>query len=149
DFYAVSRYDDVERGLLDRETFISGRGAVLEMIKSNFTIPNGVFIFEDPPRHTVHRGLVSRVFTPKKMAALEPQIRSFCADCLDPLVGAGGFDLIARLGSQMPMRVISMLLGIPVRDQEAIRDHVDANLRTEAGEPMQSTDGLSGEVFAE
>ena len=79
DFYAVSRFDDVERGLIDRETFISGRGAILELIKANIEIPPGVFIFEDPPVHTVHRGLLSRVFTPRKMAALEPKIREFCA----------------------------------------------------------------------
>jgi cytochrome P450 len=151
DFYAVSRYDDVERGLVDRDTYISGRGAVLEIIKANFPIPKGVFIFEDPPLHTVHRGLLSRVFTPKKMAALEPQARKFCADCLDPLIGAGGFDFVADLGSQMPMRMISMLLGIPEQDQEAVRDHVNAGLRTEAGKPMASKpdDALSGAIFAE
>src|SRR6478735_686188 len=67
DFYAVSRYEDVERGLKDRETYISGRGAILELIKADITMPPGVIIFEDPPIHTMHRGLLSRVFTPKKM----------------------------------------------------------------------------------
>ena len=133
DFFAVSRYDDVERGLKDRETYISGRGAILELIKADIEMPPGVIIFEDPPMHTVHRGLLSRVFTPKKMNALEPQIREFCAASLDPLVGAGRFDFVADLGAQMPMRVIGMLLGIPEQDQEAIREHVDASLRTEAG----------------
>ena len=66
DFYAVSRYDDVERGLVDRETYISGRGAVLELIKADMELPPGTLIFEDPPVHTVHRSLLSRVFTPKK-----------------------------------------------------------------------------------
>ena len=151
DFFAVSRYDDVERGLKDRETYISGRGAVLEIIKADIEMPPGVFIFEDPPIHTVHRGLLSRVFTPKKMNALEPQVREFCAASLDPLVGTGRFDFVADLGAQMPMRVIGMLLGIPEQDQEAIRDHVDASLRTEAGEPMQTSldDALSGAMFAD
>ena len=49
DFYAVSRYEDVERGLKDRETFISGRGGILELIKSGIQIPPGTVIFEDPP----------------------------------------------------------------------------------------------------
>lgn len=148
DFYAVSRFDDVERALLDPKTYSSGRGAILELIKANIQIPPGVLLFEDPPVHTVHRGLLSRVFTPRKVAALEPQIREFCARSLDPLVGARRFDFIADLGAQMPMRVIGMLLGIPERDQEAIRDSVDANLRTEAGKPMQRSD-ISGEMFAE
>ena len=151
DFFAVSRYDDVERGLKDRETYISGRGAILELIKANLEMPPGVIIFEDPPIHTVHRGLLSRVFTPKKMNALEPQVREFCAASLDPLVGTGRFDFVADLGAQMPMRVIGMLLGIPEQDQEAIREHVDASLRTEAGEPMTSSVDaiLSGEIFAD
>ena len=61
------------------------------------------------------------------MTELEPKIREFCARSLDPLVGAGDFDFIADLGAQMPMRVIGMLLGIPEGDQEAVRDHVDAD----------------------
>ena len=77
DFYAVSRYDDVERGLVDRTTFISGRGGVLEIIKAGIEMPPGIVIFEDPPTHTIHRSLMSRVFTPRKVAALEPQIRAF------------------------------------------------------------------------
>ena len=148
DFYAVSRFDDVDRALLDPKTFISGRGAILELIKADITIPPGVLLFEDPPIHTIHRGLLSRVFTPRKVAALEPKIREFCAQCLDPLVGAGRFDFVADIGAQMPMRTIGMLLGIPEEDQESIRDSVDAHLRTEAGKPMRRTE-ISGEMFAE
>ena len=75
DFYALSRFEDVERGLVDRDTYISGRGAILELIKAGIEIPSGVLVFEDPPIHTVHRGLLSRVFTPKKMNALEDKVR--------------------------------------------------------------------------
>ena len=70
------------------------------------------------------------MFTPRKVAALEPKIREFCARSLDPLIGGDGFDFIADLGAQMPMRVIGMLLGIPEPDQESIRDNSDASLRT-------------------
>ena len=151
DFYAVSRFEDVERGLVDPKTYISSRGAILELIKANIEIPPGVVIFEDPPVHTVHRGLMSRVFTPRRVAELEPRIREFCRRSLDPLVGAGRFDFVADLGAQMPMRVIGMLLGIPEQDQETIRDRVDANLRTEAGKPMRTSaqEVLNGEMFAD
>ena len=150
DFYAVSRFEDVERGLHDRETYISGRGAIIELIKANIVFPPGVLIFEDPPIHTVHRTLLSRVFTPRKVAALEPKIREFCARSLDPLVGTGRFDFIADLGAQMPMRTIGMLLGIPEQDQESVRDSVDASLRTKAGKPMQFSErSVSGEMFAD
>jgi len=150
DFYAVSRFEDVERGLRDREIYISGRGAIIELIKANIAFPPGVLIFEDPPIHTVHRTLLSRVFTPRKVAALEPKIREFCARSLDPLVGTGRFDFIADLGAQMPMRTIGMLLGIPEQDQESVRDSVDASLRTKAGKPMQFSErSVSGEMFAD
>ena len=56
DFYAVSRFEDVQRGLLDRQIFSSARGSVLEFIKANIEIPPGIVIFEDPPLHDVHRG---------------------------------------------------------------------------------------------
>jgi cytochrome P450 len=150
DFFAVSRYEDVERGFKDRATFISGRGGILELIKSGIEIPSGTVIFEDPPTHTIHRSLLSRVFTPRKVAALEPRIRQYCADALDPLIGRGGFDLVRDFAAQMPMRVIGMLLGIPDQDQEAVRDRVDATLRTEAGRPMQQAHAFaSGDMFAE
>ena len=151
DFFAVSRYEDVERGLVDRDTYISGRGAILELIRADIEMPPGVVIFEDPPVHTVHRSLLSRVFTPKKMNALEPKIRELCAASLDPLVGTGRFDFVADLGAQMPMRVIGLLLGIPEQDQDKVRKHVDASLRTEAGKPMEYSqhDFLTGSIFGD
>jgi len=136
DFFAVSRFDDVQQGLIDRETFSSARGSVLEFIKANIEMPPGIVIFEDPPLHDIHRGLLSRVFTPKKMIALEHKVRGFCARVLDPLVGAGRFDFVADLGAQIPMRTIGMLLGVPESDQEEARNLADASLRTDPGKPM-------------
>ena len=89
EFFALSRWADVEAAMLDWDTYRSGRGSILEMIRANVEIPSGVILMEDPPVHTGHRSLLSRVFTPKKMLALEPQVRAFCAEVLDPLVGAG------------------------------------------------------------
>jgi cytochrome P450 len=129
EFFALSRFDDVERASIEWKTYISGRGTVLELIKSGMEMPPGSIIFEDPPEHDIHRALLGRVFTPRKVSALEPKIRAFCARTLDPLVGAGGFDFIGDLGAQMPMRTIGMLLGIPEQDQEAIRDRIDQGLR--------------------
>ena len=134
DFYAVSRFNDVERCLLDVETYRCGRGTVLELIRANIEFPPGNILFEDPPLHDVHRGLMSRVFTPKKMNAIEPKVREFCARSLDPLVGAGGFDFVSDLGAQVPMRAIGYLLGIPEEDQVAIREQIDEGLRLEEGQ---------------
>jgi cytochrome P450 len=149
DFYAFSRFADVDTGLVDHGTFSSARGIILELIKANLDIPPGMLIMEDPPIHDVHRKLLARMFTPRKIAALEPKIREFCAQSLDPLIGSGRIDFVADLGAQMPMKVISMLLGIPEDDQEFIRDRTNAQLRTEAGKPMNAEHGLAtGEIFA-
>jgi len=151
DFYAISRFADVNKALVDHETFSSARGAIIELIKANIEIPPGTVIFEDPPIHDIHRKLLARMFTPRKVNALEPVIREYCAQSLDPLIGADRFDFVADLGAQMPMKVISALLGIPEDDQEMIRDHANAQLRTEAGKPMKHEDGgamVLGEVFA-
>jgi cytochrome P450 len=148
DFYAVSRFEDVQRGLLDRQIFSSARGSVLEFIKANIEIPPGIVIFEDPPLHDVHRGLLSRVFTPKKMLALEEKVREFCGRVLDPLVGAGRLDFVADLGEQIPMRTIGMLLGVPESDQEEARDRANASLRTDPGKPMEvSADNIGQADF--
>ncbi|WP_370486861.1 cytochrome P450 [Mycobacterium sp. pV006] len=144
DFYALSRFDDVNKALIDHETFISGRGALLEIIKSGMEIPPGTLIFEDPPIHNIHRNLLSRMFTPRKVLALEPQIREFTARCLDPLVGTGKFDFVNDLGEQMPMRVIGMLLGIPEEHQRRVTEHGEATLQKDNVDAM-----ATGEVFAE
>ena len=149
DFFALSRFADVNKAVIDHVTYSSARGVILELIKANLEIPSGMLIFEDPPIHDVHRKLLSRMFTPRKIGALEPMIRDFCAQLLDPLVGSGRFDFVKDLGAIMPMKVISMLLGIPENDQEYIRDRANAQLRTEAGKPMKAVErGLSvGEQF--
>jgi cytochrome P450 len=151
DFYAISRFEDVDSAIVDNKTFISGKGAILEIIKADMEIPPGTLIFEDPPIHDIHRKLLARMFTPRKINALEPQIREYCARSLDPIVGTGSFDFVKDFGAQMPMRVIGMLLGIPEEDQEAIRDRSNETMRTEAGKPMKITqDGFdTGEIFAQ
>jgi cytochrome P450 len=142
DFFAVSRYDDVERCMVDWQTYSSAKGSVLEFIKAGVQMPPGMFIFEDPPDHGLHRGLLSRVFTPRRLAAIEPQVRAFAARSLDGLVGNGGFDFIADLGTEIPMRTIGMLLGVPEEDQQTLRDHIDAGLHLADGVmPDPSVDG--------
>lgn len=151
DFWALSRHADVERALIDWETFSSSRGDILEIVQSGVELPSGVVLFEDPPLHAMHRGLMSRVFTPKKMGALEGQVREFCARCLDPLVGGDRFDFVKDLGVEMPMKVIGMLLGIPDSATTAVRDRSNAVLRTKRGKPMEvKPDAIAnGQIFAE
>ncbi len=152
DFWALSRHTDVESALLNWSTFSNRRSDILELVKSDFDMPKGVMMFEDPPEHTLLRGLMSRVFTPRRMAEIEDQIRQYCVNCLDPLVGSDGFDVIAELAAMMPMRVIGMLLGIPESEQVSVRDANDANLRTKPGAPMKVADPdriADGRIYAD
>ena len=137
DFYAVSRAVDVDSALADWKTFSSSRGPILEIIKAGIEIPPGTLLMEDPPAHDLHRALLARVFTPRRISSLEPQIRALCTRSLDRLAGAGSFDFMTDFANEVPMRVIGMLLGIPEPDQEAIRERTDANLRTEPGQQMK------------
>ena len=124
-FYALSRYEDVARELPNWATYRSGRGTTMDIIMSGLEVPPGVILFEDPPLHDLHRRVLSRVFTPRRMEAIEPLARRYCERALDQLVGSSRFDFIADLGAQIPMRTIGYLLGIPEEGQQAVRDNTN------------------------
>ena len=145
DFYAVSRFADIENVLVDRETFVSHRGVVLGLLRSGLEFP-GTMIFEDPPAHTIHRALLSRMFTSLRVAGLEAEIRDLCARLMDPLIGSGGFDAVAEIASIVPMRVIGMLIGIPDEDQAGLRDRMLGD-RDREGQSIEQR--LSGDLFAD
>lgn len=150
DFYLLSRYDDCEQMMRDRDTFVSKHGNLLEFISPETTYPSGMFIYEDPPLHAQHRGILTRVFTPKKMSALEPKIREYSARTLDRFLEGGEFDFIEHLGAEMPIRVIGMLLGIPDEDLKEVQKFTDDRLTVEPGQPMEKkTDyDYEGTMFA-
>lgn len=90
-FFALSRFDDCQRGLSDTDTFHSGQGVILEVIKAGHRMPPGFFIAEDAPSHPAYRSVLAKTFTAPRMAQLERKIREFYARTLDPLVGARPF----------------------------------------------------------
>lgn len=144
-FYALSRYEDVRQGLGDHETFSSARGGILEIIQNDIQLPAGTFIFEDPPQHTAHRAVVQRIFAPRRMLGLEDKVREITVNCLDQLIGRDEFDFIGDIGTQIPMRVIGVLLGIPEEDFDEVRETVDAAMRTEEGKPKDYDGALNTE----
>src|SRR5262249_42956319 len=112
DFWALSRFDDVQAAHADSKGFLSGRGTVLELMGSEMG-PQASIIFMDPPEHDVLRALVSRAFTPRRVGELEARVRQVCGDLLDRHVGGPGFDYVVQFAQQLPSTVISMLLGVP------------------------------------
>ena len=147
-FYAVSRADDVQRVIVDRANFSSANATVLEWLLAGIEVPPGMFIWEDAPRHTRHRGVLSRVFTPRRVAEIEPQVRAFTRRTLDRLVGRDEFDFVADIGVHIPIRVIGMVLGIPEDDQQSIRDESAIASHNEAGQPAEHTP-LDGHLYEE
>jgi cytochrome P450 len=146
DFYALSRRDDVEAALVNRAVFISGRGSSFNVLKADMEIPPGTVIFEDPPTHGIHRSLMSRMFTPRAVSALEPKVRELVGGILERYEGAKTFDFVDDLGAIIPTRVIGMLMGIPEQDQFDVRDHFESQ-RTEGRQ--EDLNHLSGAFFAD
>jgi cytochrome P450 len=135
DFWALSRFADVEAAHRDPKTFISGRGTVLEQMGPDLAA-TGMMIFLDPPEHDRLRQLVSRAFTNRRVTELEDHIREVCAGYLDPYVGSGGFDYVQDFGARLPSTIISTLLGVPEADREHVRHLIDTIFHIEPGVGM-------------
>jgi cytochrome P450 len=142
DFYALSRFEDVENALKDRVVFSSKKGVILDMIQADFEMPPGTLIHDEPPIHTIHRALLSRVFTPRAMTAIEPAVRAFCAERLDQLMGRDSFDFVLEFAQFVPMRVFGMLLGIGEEDQLRVIEHVERGINNADGTPREYDDSF-------
>jgi hypothetical protein len=146
-FWVLSRFDDVLEGFRDFETFSSAGGIALEnrreINRKNRDVQQMIEL--DPPEHTSFRKLVSRVFTGRRVAAMEEEIRGIVDSHIDIVVGRGGCDLVEDITGPFPMDVISALLGIPESDRLALRRHADKLLIREDGSmtiPQAAADGM-------
>jgi cytochrome P450 len=133
DFWALSRFDDVEAAHRDPKTFSSAHGTVLELMQDE-PFDTGQMIFMDPPDHTRLRALVSRAFTPRRIGQLEGRIRELCGDFLDR--AGSSFDYVQDFGARLPAMVIASLLGVPVEDQDRVRHLIDTVFHIEPGVGM-------------
>lgn len=137
DFYALSRYDDVLNGLVDNETFRSGHGIVLEMITPEPYENIDMMIMKDPPEHTRLRKLVSRAFTPRRIAELEGRITEICGAFLDTVRDQDEFDYIATFAGLLPPTVILALVGYPEGHANQFRELANITLHVEEGSTHQ------------
>ncbi|MCZ6783477.1 MAG: cytochrome P450 [Proteobacteria bacterium] len=132
-FWALTRFDDCLDAFVDWRTYSSASGTVLELMDKPVGGP--LMIFMDPPRQTLLRNLVSKAFTPRRVAALEPQIREIAVRYLEPLVGRERCDIVAEFTAKLPMDVISTLLGISPADRDAVRGWSSDILHRDPGNP--------------
>jgi cytochrome P450 len=126
--YAISRYEDVVEAHRDNEAFSSRGGVQIEPAPHNMSL-----IMKDNPEHRWHKALATKVFTRDRMAAMEGYIRQLCRDLLDKCDGKAEIDLVNDFAVQLPMTVISEMIGIP--EQHRAQIHHSANmmlLRAEA-----------------
>lgn len=121
-YHVVSRFDDVARVLGDRDVFCSGKGSVYQIAVAGVEMPNGLFISEDPPLHTIHRALVSRLFTPRAVSRIEPAIRDVFEGAAAALADRDRFDFVKDFANMLPIQVIGLLLGLPASDHAGLRD---------------------------
>lgn len=142
-FYALSQHADLARVLSDRETFISGKGSIYNVISADIQLPPGLFIFEDPPAHSIHRSLVSRLFTPRAVGGLEVQVRELCAEIVDGLVGRDRFDFMRDFALRLPVQVIGMLVGVPKADQTSLLETFQKNLHDPKDPGEEQLEGIS------
>ncbi|WP_067889585.1 cytochrome P450 [Nocardia vaccinii] len=135
DFWALSRFEDVAPATKDYATYSSAKGATLDMIKApdqSIPVPK-VIISMDPPEHDRMRRLVSKVFTPRAIGALEQMVAEkirAVADTLDP----SGFDVVAEFSALFPVEIITAMLGVPPGDRQQIRLWLDLLLEREPGQ---------------
>ena len=137
DFYAVSRFADVDAFSRDPKTFLSGHGTVMEMITAD-PVEMEIMIFMDPPEHTRYRRLVSKAFTPRRMMALEDEIRALCVRLLDELQGRSSFDYVQDFAAKVPAYVIAALLGVPHEDRDFVRGCIDESFHLDPEKGMSN-----------
>jgi cytochrome P450 len=135
DFWALSRFEDIERAHRDPTRYSSAHTTVLERMTKEAQ-SEGLMIFLDPPQHTTLRRLVSKAFTPRRVAELEGEIRTVCSRLLDAQEGQDGFDYVQDFGARLPATVIAALLGVPSSDREDVRQHIDQMFHLEPGVGM-------------
>ncbi len=135
-FYALSRFADVLAAHRDWEGFSSAHGVELFLLSKDPEVVRSYrnIIMMDPPEHDRFRALVSRVFTPRAVTALEPMIRDVICNFLDPLNDAREFDAVADFAAPFPVEVISRMLGVPEGDRQGIRHRIDVGLTREPGQ---------------
>jgi hypothetical protein len=132
-FWAISRHADVFAALKDPARFSSRYGMTLEKGFEDRAIEVFGMLALDPPRHDRHRELMSKGFTPRRVAALEPRIDEMVDRRLDAVAARGRCDFIPDVAAAIPMDVISELMGIPEADRLRLRRLSDTVVHREEG----------------
>lgn len=130
DFWALSRFADIDAAVRDTETFSSAHGLTMyaDEIAALGLAPTIVMM--DPPEHTVKRRLVAKAFSPRQVASTEQDLRAFVRGRLGELGARAAdgetVDLHADFSSAIPTFVLGRLLGVPEADRPRLDPWVRA-----------------------
>lgn len=122
DFWALSRFDDVQAAARDWETFTTTRGVDLDAASEEFGL--GEFLTYDPPRHGHLRNILRPVFSPRGIKALEGKVQVAVDGLVDSFLERGEADLAREFAFPLPLIVICELLGVPREDREDLGDRI-------------------------
>ncbi|MFG1997612.1 cytochrome P450 [Spirillospora sp. NPDC048911] len=144
DFWALSRHEDVVAAVRDPRRFSSVNGPLLDASVWGPEARRALsFIAMDPPHHTRMRGLVSRAFTPRRVAELEPHIRDVARRHIEAALLKGEVDFVTDIAAKIPTDVISELVGVPEPDRAELRRLADLALHREGGGREITPEGLT------
>jgi cytochrome P450 len=132
--WALPRHAHVLAAFRDITRFSNRNGVSLDPASSHPRAHAMMsFLALDPPRHTRMRALVSRGFTPRRIAELEPRIREIATGHIDAFIANGRCDFIKDFAGKFPMDVISEMLGVPQTDRDQLRAWADIVVHREEG----------------
>lgn len=142
--YHVFGHAEVTTVLKDTDTFSSHTARKVPAVQSSSA---GMLTQLDPPEHGQMRHVVSKAFTPRTVAGLEPRIREITRSLLDR--AGPRFDLVEALAFPLPVTVIAELLGLPESDHDRFRAWADAMFSMQVGDPADAElTGEAGDAFA-
>jgi len=147
-FWALFRHEDVCAAHKDWQTFSSSHGVDLSTLNTDPEVIKMYrsIIMMDPPEHDRLRALVSRVFTPRAVGALEPMVREVIQHFLAPFDDADAFDAVADFSGPFPVEIISRMLGVPEGERQQIRHWLDIGLHREPGQMDPTPEGIQAQM---
>lgn len=122
-FWMATSFDVCQTILRDPVTFSSGQLGI-DPIRNFLEAPT--MLFSDPPDHERLRAPVQRAFTPRSVAALEPQARALSEQFLSSWQPDAPYEVVDGLSYPLPVTVIAEMMGIPSSDRESFRRWSDA-----------------------
>lgn len=128
DYWVLTRHRDVLEAVRDHGTWSSAAGLTTgyDELERIGLADNPPMVMTDPPTHTAFRRLVSRGFTPRQVDTLEPLVRDFVIERLEPLLADGGGDIVTDLFKPLPSMVVAHYLGVPEEDRDRFDAWTDA-----------------------